>query len=92
VLFIALRDRYAMSRGSVYSHALGALKVGLNYNNFLRVSVTIPGKNSIYEVHSIVPTGIYQPIEDNFMSEKSISGVKKYKHFHRRHLKFLRPV
>ena len=35
------------------------------------------GKNSIYEVHSLVPTVIYQPLElDNYMSEKSISGVK----------------
>ena len=50
------------------------------------------GKNSIHEVHSIVPTVIYQPPESNYMSEKSISGLRKYKHFHRRHLEFLRPV
>ena len=50
------------------------------------------GKNSIYEVHSLVSTVIYQPPQSNYMSEKSISGVRKYKHFHRRHLEFLRSV
>ena len=40
------------------------------------MSVTKIGKNSIYEVQSLVPTVIYQLLEDNYMSEKSISGVK----------------
>ena len=32
------------------------------------------GRNSVYEVHLLVPTVIHQPPESNYMSEKSISG------------------